>query len=68
MFRFCYAITQHSSQNRMDIRAVSTAFPILVVPHAVQKDAMQYMMAMQKVPTILTFFITYGKSIFEWKD
>jgi len=68
MFRFCHAITEHSSQNRMDIRAVSTAFPILIVPHAVQKDALQYMMAMQKVPVILSFFITHGKSIFEWQD
>jgi hypothetical protein len=68
MFRFCFGITLHSDQNRMDIRAVSTAFPILVVPHSIQKDAIQYMMAMQKVPLILTFFITKGKEIFNWQD
>jgi len=68
MFRFCHAITQHSSQNRMDIRAVSTAFPILVVPFAVQKDPMRYMSAMQKVPLIISFFLTYGHKIWDWEE
>jgi len=67
MFLFCYSITLHSDQNRMDIRAVSTAFPILVVPHAVQKDPMRYMSAMQKVPLIISFFLNCGHIIFGWE-
>jgi len=67
MFRFCHAITLHSDQNRMDIRAVSTAFPILVVPPAIQVDPMRYMAAMQRIPLIIIFFLNFGNSIWGWE-
>eukprot|EP01124_Arcella_intermedia_P007436 TRINITY_DN1454_c0_g1_i1.p1 TRINITY_DN1454_c0_g1~~TRINITY_DN1454_c0_g1_i1.p1 ORF type:complete len:755 (-),score=154.98 TRINITY_DN1454_c0_g1_i1:161-2425(-) len=68
MFYLCKAITLHSKQNRMDTRAISTAIPIFVVPAAIQKDPFQYMLAMPKVPYIISFFIENGHLIWDWSD